>query len=351
MARALRAHWAIHACNETCYFDELRQRLAHPATGPMSDNEVSLCRKWFTQLGSRPFTRSDKPDSRDFVSWSEIEKSAAGNGGSGDALFTAFCDLQTVQYGKRRWAEKTPGHVFNVPEIMEVFPDAQFLCLIRDPRSVVASRKMARCKSRRWRQSYNATLITLMWRAAVAAAIDAHERFGTQHIRLLRYDHLVNDPEETLRDVCQWLGESFDANMLKVPLADSSHSQRVETAGIQPTQLHQWRSVLTRAEVAMIEFLAGLQLDYLGYSRDTRRGDFGRVAWESLKVPYAFLRTVIANRSRIVDLKARVQARWKLARTRPRPIPQPPSIGAQSVANLIQDVPVQATNSEGAAAT
>src|SRR5438105_11874680 len=38
-----------------------------------------------------------------------------------------------------RWVEKTPYHVFHIPEILAMFPDARIICVLRHPAAVVLS--------------------------------------------------------------------------------------------------------------------------------------------------------------------------------------------------------------------
>ena len=42
-------------------------------------------------------------------------------------------------HGKDRWGEKTPGNLFYADVLLDMFPEAQFLYVVRDPRAGVAS--------------------------------------------------------------------------------------------------------------------------------------------------------------------------------------------------------------------
>src|SRR5262249_35446578 len=55
------------------------------------------------------------------------------------AFYGGFLEEYATRRGKRRWAEKTPGYTFHLAFLDELFPDAQYLHLIRDGRDVVAS--------------------------------------------------------------------------------------------------------------------------------------------------------------------------------------------------------------------
>jgi hypothetical protein len=110
--------------------------------------------------------------------------------------------------GKVRWVEKSPVYTLHLDLIEQMYPDAQYIHLVRDARDVVASTKD------RW--GWRAALGTALrkWRKYVTTAREFGERVGTGRYLELRYEDLVAEPEKKAREVLEFLGEPWDPAVL-----------------------------------------------------------------------------------------------------------------------------------------
>lgn len=174
--------------------------------------------------------------------------------------------------GKERYGDKTPSYVLNIDLLASMFPEARFLHLIRDGRNVAMSYLDADFGSKTLGQA------AIYWDRFVRAGREAGARLGPDRYRELRYEELVAEPERVLRDVCAFVGLSFDECMLRYfERADRLDSRRSLDAHHPnlfkpPTAgMRDWRRDLTPKHVAVFEALAGDLLDELGYERAARR--------------------------------------------------------------------------------
>lgn len=115
--------------------------------------------------------------------------------------------------GKKRWAEKTPSHSRFMPFIDEVFPDAQFIHIIRNGLNVVNSlQKMP------WATS-NIVDNTKKWTDAIGAARAAGKKLGPDRYMEIRYEELLSCPQMVIREMCAFLQEddydSIDTSIIK----------------------------------------------------------------------------------------------------------------------------------------
>ena len=62
-----------------------------------------------------------------------VERIAAGPGTLGSALGTVF-QRYAARFGKPRWGDKRPAYLHNVDILLRLFPDAQFINIVRDGR-------------------------------------------------------------------------------------------------------------------------------------------------------------------------------------------------------------------------
>jgi hypothetical protein len=154
--------------------------------------------------------------------------------------------------GKPRWGEKTPFHVLYVRQIRALFPEARILYVARESRNVVAS--------------YLRSPLLPDDLAMAVAQVRMCVRAGEAAVRAgaamqVSYEELVGRPEATLREVARYVGEEFEAGMLKPGMRDSSFGgnimHREEGLGIvqDPGEADKWARVLSREQGRYIQVL------------------------------------------------------------------------------------------------
>jgi hypothetical protein len=138
-----------------------------------------------------------------------------------------------------------------------VFPDAQFVIIIRDPRAVVASLI----------QNFGRSVegASLTWRQGVELGEALARRFPSDCLQV-KYEELVADPEAVLGCICAFLGVEYSSKML----AYHEANQRLEMIPVGQERLHphtaaplstehaaKWRDQLSPSTVGVIEAIAG----------------------------------------------------------------------------------------------
>jgi len=120
-----------------------------------------------------------------------------------DRLFREVFDLPPGV----RWGEKTPKHSYLVERIGAIFPESQFIHLIRDGRDVASS-----MLARGWFGA-NPRRVAEHWRSCVSGASKA-SAFGPRRYLEVRFESLVEHPEAGIRNICGFLGADFVPSML-----------------------------------------------------------------------------------------------------------------------------------------
>ena len=166
-----------------------------------------------------------------------------------------------TQSVKPRWAEKTPGHVFKVELIREVFPDAQFIHIIRNGSDVVKSlinrswAPQGRLKSIRWAAK--------QWVDSVRAGRESGANLPSDVFYEIRYEQLLAEPNASIQRLCKFLDEPFVREMLEFHNLDRNHDLP-ELAPIQSTSLGQY-SKLGILQTLIFKKLAGRMMRELNY--------------------------------------------------------------------------------------
>ncbi|MWA04255.1 sulfotransferase [Actinomadura sp. LD22] len=124
----------------------------------------------------------------------------------GSALAAVF-RRYAREHGKARWGDKRPSYFRKVPMLLRMFPDAQFVHLVRDGRDAVSS--LVRMP---WYEG-DVHSAALTWREAVDTGSRLARRLGPGRYFEMRYEDLVADPERSLAALCGFLEEEYDEAM------------------------------------------------------------------------------------------------------------------------------------------
>jgi hypothetical protein len=119
-------------------------------------------------------------------------------------LWDRVLQRELAASGKRYLVNKTPNDVFIVDRILECWPDARFIFLLRHPGAIARSRQALRPQDS---PEHNAEV--------VARYCDAVEAARRRHDGLtVRYEELAADPEAVTRRLCEFLGVPWERRML-----------------------------------------------------------------------------------------------------------------------------------------
>ena len=122
---------------------------------------------------------------------------------TGEAI-AAIYDAYAEAAGKPRWGDKTPMYMRHLSLLDELFPDAQYVHLIRDGRDAALSflQMPEGTYTRTWAHPTTPAEFACLWRKEVADARALGRRVGTARYHEVRYEALVADPDATVRAIC-----------------------------------------------------------------------------------------------------------------------------------------------------
>jgi hypothetical protein len=162
-----------------------------------------------------------------------------------------------------RWGDKSTFVVLVLGQLRKVFPDLRVIHIVRDGRDVAASFADAFGED-----LYRATFV---WLRAVRAAHAFRDRHPRQYLEL-RYEELVRQPEETLREAAAFLGLEFHEHMVRhheldLWLGDMARTPWMKGArtAVHQDSIGRWRTAFTPAQAAELERLLHPTLARLGY--------------------------------------------------------------------------------------
>jgi hypothetical protein len=204
-----------------------------------------------------------------------------------DLIRNFACKIMLRILGKKPEAsiilEKTPDHVLHWNNILKIFPNAFFLHIVRDPRSVVSSLCAAGTGWGRQWASREVLVNCETWIKYVAESKNL--KAATNNFLQVTYEDLWQNGEKTLMSAFSWLGVQITFDECKKILDECQianlRGNRLEAAPwdltAEPKEFYRkggtenWRSELTPREAFLIEHLARDLMSEFGYVAGSRR--------------------------------------------------------------------------------
>ena len=172
------------------------------------------------------------------------------------SLFAAFARSRSKELA----ADKTPNHAKFFPLLSSLFPDSRMVNVIRDPRAVVMSGSV------QWFTRAGIALFAVVWRNHVKSARLAAATLGHEKFQEVRYERLMADSTTELERLCAFGGIPFDPGMISAapehaPPERAFSSSRLPIGAVE----RRWRDEMSMHEIAVIESLAGEEIERAGY--------------------------------------------------------------------------------------
>ncbi len=168
------------------------------------------------------------------------------------------------KHGKKIFLDKTPRYTMIIDELYELFPEAKYVILIRNPFAILKS-ELHTYVGDDWNvlSRFAPDLLDAPYRL-----VDARRLLGNAAFEL-RYEDLVSEPEDIVNALCEFLGIEFDPGMLDYSDTPAPVGRMNDPVGIHrhtapsPASLEKWKELGRDAQLR--EFALGY-LDALGGS-------------------------------------------------------------------------------------
>lgn len=191
-----------------------------------------------------------------------------------DTILSEFAQKQ----GAIRWAEKTPTHIFYIDRILNEFPTAKFIHVVRDARDVVASTlKLARDNPELWSRPGNSdndniVEFTLRWLKSINFGEKKKLELGSKVIMEVRFEDLIRFTEKYLKVISDFLKLPLPLSFRMIENSPNTSSfWNANTAfsalyrGLSEDPIGRYMNYLSQGEIKLVELLTGRILTKYGY--------------------------------------------------------------------------------------
>lgn len=254
---------------------------------------------WKLGLGRDDFQRALKKDFR-FKLWSIHPPYPGGTGEMNlreyREVILSLVDAYALKEGMTDWdvwIDHTPENIFEPVKMMEIFPEAKFLHLVRDPRAVAAS-----LLPLDWGPD-TAEHAARFWAQKLAYGL-ALEQARPDRCMRVYFEDVVKTPGKALKAVCAFCGIAFNEAMLTGdgfhPPAYTRNQHTLIGSAPAPDRLEAWRNRLDPWQVEDIDNIAGDLMELTGYSRAVQTDPGGRPWGKKLALRFMPLATYLKRK-------------------------------------------------------
>ncbi|OHB70947.1 MAG: hypothetical protein A2W17_03420 [Planctomycetes bacterium RBG_16_41_13] len=239
-------------------------------------------------------------------------------------IYKQFLFYVTEKNGKSIPCEQTPRYVFFIHEILELFPEAKIINMIRDPRDVLLSQKNKWKRKfflgakkfplyeaiRMW-ANYHPVFISKLWNASLTAA---NKYSKSERVLCLRFEDLAEYPEKRILNICNFVGIPYAHEMLDVPQVGSSNfKNQTNKKGINKAVSGNWRTGgLNSTEIYLCQKITNAFITQYGYETITIKPNFFVLLYYKLTLPIKLLLAFMLNLKRIKNITEAIRRRLNI---------------------------------------
>jgi hypothetical protein len=185
--------------------------------------------------------------------------------------FTVYNKEKTLWIG-----DKNPVYSISTDRFRKIFPEAKFICIIRDYRdNFISIRRLAEKEI-----AVEAPVLSLQiarWKYFVRLFLKCKRRYPDKYF-ILRYEDLATDPETTFKAICEFLGLRYDPSVFDfykkkeevTKIFSNTVWEKFHENLLKPIntgRMNTWQNDLSENQVQLADQIAGKYADKLGYTR------------------------------------------------------------------------------------
>jgi omega-hydroxy-beta-dihydromenaquinone-9 sulfotransferase len=236
-------------------------------------------------------------------------------------VFMNYLLYESKLHKKQIPCEQTPRNLFFIDEILSFYPNAKIVCMMRDPRDVLLSQKYKwklrflgykrmpmKEMVRSW-FNYHPITISKLWNSSAKQVATS---IAKKNVHLLKFEELLENPEQKLKELCNFLNVEFQQSMLLIPKIGSSIVHDQKGLGIDKNRTGHFLKELTSTEIYLCQKITAQHRKQFGYDDAQVRPIFLILIVSWISFPIKLFFALLLNISRSKNLLSSIRRRLVL---------------------------------------
>lgn len=189
--------------------------------------------------------------------------------------------------GRKYLSEKTPWNILVFDDLMDVFPSARFIYVVRDPRAVIASMIQVAKKAKdvgKTPPDYTENMwLAIKYIETCEKAAQTAYKKDPGRIMTVIYEEMVYDPEKGTRKICNFLGLDWDIEMIRPGERRHPGEEKMDiifydkkkyNRNPEANEVNKWKQLLSLREQVFISLLFIENREFVAYGYDFSVGKY-----------------------------------------------------------------------------
>jgi hypothetical protein len=199
-------------------------------------------------------------------------------------IVNELCMERSSKNGYTSWGDKTPHYIMDLEIIYELFPESQYIYIVRDGRDVSLS-----LLDREWGPN-NILTCAEYWKKCNEASKIYDKLQNSKQLYFLRYEDLLDNAEEIVPDIYRFLGEEYNESSMKKL-----------TSSIRKGNYGKWKKKMSAGQVKLFERVAANTLQRFGYETSYEEADLNGLIRAGYKIHDSIIKAGFLFKINVVD--------------------------------------------------
>lgn len=161
------------------------------------------------------------------------------------------------------WIDHTPSNLKYALKLLQLFPGAKFIHIVRDGRAVAAS-----LLNLDWGPN-SIIHAAKFWLENVSFGLALETHLTSDQIRRVQYKDILLEPERNMREICDFLSLNYNSKILRPSGLNlyqyTAEQHKLVGKELDKERIYSWKNKLSEREIEIFESITGDLLTMFGY--------------------------------------------------------------------------------------
>lgn len=270
MSRVFNQHSSIYTFKEIHFFNQIYTKYNNKKIN--RSNAIDILSDLFQKQKDGLFSKINSNNFKDLSSKllsKEIYKIIE--------VFKIFVEFEMKDKNKLVACFHTPNNIYYINDIINAFPDAKFINMVRDNRDVLLSqknkwkrkflgaKKIPFLESIRSFVNYHPITTSLVWNSSLKITRGLKHK---SNVYILKFEDFVLAPEQNCKRLCDFLKIDYQSIMLEIENIGSSNTNDSQEKLIDISKIYKWKkNGLTNSEIYLAQLISSSLMNDFNYEK------------------------------------------------------------------------------------